>query len=317
MNTKIQQFENVNGSERTRLIAFESLEARQLMTASVGWDGPGLGGEDLQYYVGTAPASLSQAAFESSIQTALDAWSQVVDVQFVRTSQPGQDNSLDFGVGSIDGAGGTLAEAYFPDDVNSSRVAGDVQFDATENWEVGNARGSRAYDIVLIAVHEIGHALGLNHLEDAGSILLPSISPSQQFCGLDQSDIAAIRQLYSATSVPNQEPTVPNTEPPVANVPKTPPTVNTPKTAPQWNPWISYRPQNNLWNFENRSYNLGRFEIHIGSFFRNPWQFQFHRHSLPKELIMTKSPTVLNHSGSSTTWHSPAAIDRALTLLFS
>ncbi len=317
MSTKIQQLENVHGAERTRLIAFESLEARQLMTASVGWDGPGLGGADLQYYVGTAPSSLSQAAFEESIQTALDAWSQVVDVQFVRTSQPGQNNSLDFGVGSIDGAGGTLAEAYFPDDVNSSRVAGDVEFDAAENWEVGNARGSSAYDIVLVAAHEIGHALGLNHLQAAGSILLPSVSPTQQFTGLDQSDIAAIRQLYAATSVPTEEPTVPKTEPPVANVPKTPPTVYTPMTTPQWNPWLIYRPQNNLWNVENRSYNFGRFEIHIASFFRNPWQFQFHRHSLPKELTMTNSQTVLNHAGSSTTWHSPAAIDRALTLLFS
>jgi Matrixin len=190
---KIQSPEKSIATERNRPAILENLEARQLMTASVGWDGPGLGSAELQYYIGTAPSSLSQAAFEESIQTALDAWSEVVDVQFVRTNIPGQNNCLDFGVGTIDGKGDTLAVAYFPDDVNSSRIAGDVQFDASENWEVGNAMGSLAYDIVLIAAHEIGHALGLDHLHDAGSILLPSVSSDQQFSGLDQSDVQAIR----------------------------------------------------------------------------------------------------------------------------
>ena len=149
---------------------FECLENRCYLS-SVGWDGPGRGSAELTYYIGKAPSYLGQARAEAAIERALSTWSDVVDITFTQTPTAGRRDSIDFTFGRIDGSGGTLAQAYLPDDVNSARIAGDVQFDTSETWEVGNGQGTRAFDLLLVAVHEIGHALGLEHSRGVGSVM--------------------------------------------------------------------------------------------------------------------------------------------------
>lgn len=182
-----------------RSLNVESLEERRVLAASVGWDGPGAGSAQLSYYIGQAPSGISQATFETAIKTALKSWSDVAAITFVQTNRAGLNNSLDFTAQAIDGSGGTLAEAYFPSDVNRGSIAGDVEFDSAEKWEIGNASGSSAFDLVLVAAHEIGHALGLDHSSNPSAVLYPSVSASQSFNGLSSADISAIRSLYAAS----------------------------------------------------------------------------------------------------------------------
>ncbi|GAA5508989.1 matrixin family metalloprotease [Novipirellula caenicola] len=191
---------SIRRNQRRRLVA-EPLEPRRVLAASFGWDGPGLGGAELTYTISDSPSSLSQVEVETAIEMALDAWSDVVDVTFTQVEQTGLADSIDISFTNIDGSGGTLAQAYFPDDVNPARIAGDIEFDAAEVWEIGNSLGNQAFDLVRIAAHEIGHSLGLDHLTDIGSVLQAYVSPNQEFTALDDSDIAEALMLYAPATV--------------------------------------------------------------------------------------------------------------------
>jgi hypothetical protein len=182
-----------------RNLRVESLEQRLCLAASLGWDGPGLGAASLSYYIGDVPASvgLEQAEVETAIKTALGAWEKVADLTFTQTTLARQSDSLDITFTSIDGSGGVLAQAYLPDDVNRGRLAGDIEFDLADPWEIGNSRGSSAFDFVYVAVHEIGHALGLDHLNVVGSVMRPNVSSSQTFTTLSTTDMNAVLGLYA------------------------------------------------------------------------------------------------------------------------
>ncbi len=180
-----------------------------MAVASQGWDGPGKGNSNLTYYVANTPSGLSKAEVSDAIRKALDAWSQVASVHFTESKTPGLSKQLDISFGRIDGSGGTLAQAYFPADTNSSRIAGDIQFDSSENWEIGNKKGSSAFDLVRVAVHEIGHALGLDHSNDNSAILAPSVSPNEYFKALDQDDVDAILSIYAPVGLVPPVPAIP------------------------------------------------------------------------------------------------------------
>ena len=88
---------------------------------------------------------------------------------------------------------------------------------------MGNSQGEQAFDLVWVAVHEIGHALGLDHLSSAASVLAPTVSPNQAFAELEAGDVEAIQRLYAPAEVSLTPPATPGN---TANLPSSedPPT---------------------------------------------------------------------------------------------
>lgn len=176
----------------------ETLESR-LCLSSTGWDGIGQGEASLTYYVGDVPTDfgLTQAEVEQAVADVLQTWADVIQVTFTQITTPNERDSIDIEFDDIDGAGGTLAQAYFPDDVNPAILAGDILVDVSEAWEIGNALGSAAFDLAYVLTHEVGHALGLEHSDSPDSVMYPSVSPTQEFTGLSEEDIDAALALYA------------------------------------------------------------------------------------------------------------------------
>ena len=195
----------------------------------VGWDGAGQGSAELTYYFGDLTSDLSDDTTKAVLRAALAEWAEVVDVVFTETDTPGLANSIDFlfatgnhGDGSsFDGAGDELAHAFLP--VNTSNpIAGDVHFDDAETWEVGDSGASGAYDLMYVAVHEIGHALGVLHSSDPTAALYETVSASTVYAALAAADISAILAVYApavtTATLAASEPTSEVTTTPVVTV---------------------------------------------------------------------------------------------------
>ncbi|XP_008230961.1 PREDICTED: metalloendoproteinase 2-MMP-like [Prunus mume] len=88
----------------------------------------------------------------------------------------------------FDGPGGILAHSFAPKD-------GRFHYDADEKWSVGVVRG--AFHLETVALHEIGHLLGLGHSSVRRAIMYPTIS-SGETKGLNRDDIQGIKALYHA-----------------------------------------------------------------------------------------------------------------------
>jgi hypothetical protein len=123
-------------------------------------------------------------------------------------------NVGDIRIGSIfiDGAvgGNVLAHAYQPGTDNifgaGGNINGDMHFDDSNSWFIsdlnGSSFGTGSVDLLTVAIHELGHALGLGHSTAVGSIMEPIYAGPRTT--LEADDIAGIQSIYigSTTVVP-------------------------------------------------------------------------------------------------------------------
>ncbi|XP_057812408.1 metalloendoproteinase 3-MMP-like [Salvia miltiorrhiza] len=87
----------------------------------------------------------------------------------------------------FDGRGGTLAHAFAP-------TNGRFHYDADEQWSIGPVTG--AFDLETVALHEIGHLLGLGHSSVEAAIMYSGIGAGE-IKNLHADDIQGIRALYN------------------------------------------------------------------------------------------------------------------------
>lgn len=164
--------------------------------ANYALEGPRWGGSSpvvTWTFDATVPAS-----FESEIAGAFKLWSDVADIGFQRVAN-GSPAGITFTLGPLDGAGGTLGLANYAFS-NGIITSARITFDTAEGWRASgsNVVTAGGTDISLIAAHEIGHAIGLDHYNAEPAVMNAVLTP--QVTGLTGSDIAGVRALYPAES---------------------------------------------------------------------------------------------------------------------
>lgn len=133
-----------------------------------------------------------------AVQRAFNTWaSALCGVSFRLVTSAAADFQIGWFAGNhgdgsaFDGVGNTLAHAFYPPPCGGAN-AGACHFDEAETWSL-NGAGS-TFDLETVALHEIGHLLGLAHSSVAGSVMFPSYGGVRR--NLTQDDIDGIRRLY-------------------------------------------------------------------------------------------------------------------------
>ena len=140
--------------------------------------------------------SISDPIIISDITTAFARWDAVSNLSFTRVFTDASNVNIRIGYGNIDGQGDTIGLAnYTYNSSTHAMSAATIRFDIAENYFT---QGGEVYlnstntPLTNVALHEIGHALGLDHV-NASVIMNPIASP---LLTLQPGDIQGIQLLY-------------------------------------------------------------------------------------------------------------------------
>jgi hypothetical protein len=147
----------------------------------------------------------STAAWQNQILKAAQVWAQQTNINFAVVNDSGassgsgayQQGNPSFGdirIGGYNFKNSTLATAMQAPQANNYSIAGDIAFNTAQTFNIGST-----YDLFTVAMHEMGHALGLDHSSaNTSSAMYPSYSGTKT--SLTSDDIAGIRNIYSSNS---------------------------------------------------------------------------------------------------------------------
>ena len=166
----------------------------------------------------SGPLQDGSTSWNTAVSPSLDAWNQVLgSVQFGRVMDSTAPVSSGDGVNSISFAGSvfgqsfgsnTLAVTYYRF-AGSTMQEGDILLNVAQPFDsYRGALQSGAYDIRRVALHELGHVLGLGHPDQAGqqlSAIMNSVISDLE--SLTSDDIAGVDSLYGAGTTPTPSPT--------------------------------------------------------------------------------------------------------------
>jgi hypothetical protein len=152
----------------------------------------------LTYAFAVGTPDIQGSGEKQAIRNAFQTWQNEIPIDF---EEVGTANNPNFRIGwfagahgdtsAFDGVGNTLAHAFYPPPCGGE-FSGHMHFDEAETWAL--AAGGANIDTETVALHEIGHLLGLAHSDVPGSVMFPTYQGQRR--ALSQDDIDGIRALY-------------------------------------------------------------------------------------------------------------------------
>ncbi len=192
----------------------EGLEDRKLLYATLGasWtygsritysfapDGTNIGGAASVLNQAMANRGITTSQWETAFEKAAAVWQQVTNINIAQVSDDGaafgaagdQQDDPNFGdirIGGTALGSGVLASTFLPPPINGNSLAGDMVFNTNQMWGINNN-----YDIETVAIHEFGHALGMDHSATTTADLYAYYNADKQ--ALTSDDIAGIQSIY-------------------------------------------------------------------------------------------------------------------------
>jgi predicted Zn-dependent protease len=172
----------------------------ELVTISFAPDGTYVNGNTSDLFARMNAKFGSSTVWQNQILKAAQAWAQQTNLNFTVVSDNGADKGSglyqqgDPGFGDIRFFGynfgtSTLAMAYAPPPVSNYSIAGDININTAQTWNIGTT-----YDLFTVSMHELGHALGLGHSTSATSVMYATYNGVDSGLGTD--DINGIRSIY-------------------------------------------------------------------------------------------------------------------------
>ncbi|NP_001035381.1 matrix metallopeptidase 30 precursor [Danio rerio] len=164
------------------------------------------------YRITEYTTQLSQREVDSTIAKAFQLYSDVIPVDFKQIFSGTADIMILFKGGDhgdfypFDGPNGVLAHANSP----GPEQGGDTHFDDDEKWSLS----SHNINLLLVAAHEFGHALGLDHSRDSSALMYPTYRyVSTNAYTLPRDDRLGVQALYGVRASTNKPEPKPEPKP--------------------------------------------------------------------------------------------------------
>ena len=137
---------------------------------------------------------------ESEAEAAFATWERAADLSFYQVDDARQADIVIGAQGKP--TGWAFANvAYGPDSQDGVRAIDQalVCMNPDRRWKIGFDGDTDVYEIRYTLIHEIGHAIGLDHPGPEGQLM--GFRYTEAFAGLQPGDVRGARRLYGPSSV--------------------------------------------------------------------------------------------------------------------
>jgi Matrixin/Putative peptidoglycan binding domain len=161
---------------------------------------------ELSYALDVGTDDIAGGAEWDAIRRAFASWEALGVLTF---REVGVEDGPDIRVGwrpaedpDLSMVGGALAHADFPPGcgIITRTLPKPVHFDDSEHvWAVGAV--ADAFDVETVALHELGHIVGLGHSNVPAAVMLPTVSPDFTKRTLTRDDVDGFTALYGTVAL--------------------------------------------------------------------------------------------------------------------